>query len=95
MSQHRGETLVVVFYRYLRDGFSPAVHKLLHALEVLAGLTVRLTGFANDDTLDRFTCHILLQEIKQFRSSDSRQPASYELKRVSDCQSRTFLSEIY
>ena len=95
MGKHRRKTLVVVFYRNLRHGIAPTVNELLHALEILAGLTIRLTGFANNHALYGLTRHILLKEIKQFRSSDSRQPAGYQLKRVGDCQTCTFLSVIY
>ena len=94
MSQDRSETLVIELYGNLRHCLTPTVDKLLHTLQILTGLSVRLAGFAYYNTLHLLTSDICLQIIKQLRRGDSRQSPSYNLKRIGDCQSCTFLTVI-
>ena len=73
MGQHRGEALVVIDYRYLRHCLFPAIHKLLYARQVLAGLAIGLHGLANDYALHLFACHIILQPLEEFGRSNRHQ----------------------
>ena len=94
MGQHRGETLVEILDRHLRYGLTPAVDELLHTLQVLAGLTVGLTGFTNDDALYRLLGQIGLQPVEKLRRRNSRQPACNNLQWVGDCYTCTLLTVI-
>ena len=85
MCQHRRKTFVVELHGNFRLLLAPAVYKLLHAGQVLAGLTVGLTRLAHHDELHLFLNYIAAQIVEQFRSSNSRQPAGNQLQRVGDC----------
>ena len=78
----------------LRHGLAPAVDKLTDTLQILAGLSVGLTWFTNDDALHRLASHILAKIVEKLGSRNSCQPAGYELQRVGNCQSCTFLSVV-
>ena len=65
MGQHRGETLIVILYRNIGYCLAPTVDKLLNARQVLAGLTIGLTGFTDDDALYLLLGQISLQPIKK------------------------------
>ena len=85
MRQYGGKTLVVILNRDLRNGFTPAINKLLNTLQILTGLSVGLTRLTNDNALHRLTGYISLQIIKELGCSNSRQPSCYNLQRVGDC----------
>ncbi len=44
---------------------TPAVDKLLHTSQILAGLPIGLPWLADDNTLYRFTGHVFTQIIEQ------------------------------
>ena len=73
---------------------APAVDKLLNALQVFAGLTIRLPGLTYDDTLNLFATDILLQPVEQLRRRNSRQPSCNNLQRVGDCYTGTLATVI-
>jgi len=73
---------------------APAIDKLLNALQVFAGLTIRLPGLTYDDTLHVFATDILLQPVEQLRRRNSRQPSSNNLQRVGDCYTGTLSAVI-
>ena len=64
MSQYRGEALVKKVYRNIGASLAPTIDELLHALQILAGLTIGLTRFSNDNTLDGFLGNILRKELE-------------------------------
>ena len=65
MGQHRGETLIVILNRNIWYCLTPTVDKLLNARQVLARLTIWLTGFTDDDALHLLLGQIGLQPIKK------------------------------
>ena len=79
MSQDGRETLVVKLNGDVRHLLAPAVDKLLHARQVLAGLPVGLAWLANDDALHLLALHVSLEIVEKFRSGNSRQPSCYKL----------------
>ena len=87
MGQDRGEPLIVIVDGNSGNGLAPAVDKLLHARQILAGLPIGLTRLANDDALHLLTGHVGLQPFEQLRSRDSRQSSRNNLERIGDCQS--------
>ena len=85
MRQYRGETLIVVLDGNIGTGLAPSVDKLLDTRQILAGLTIRLSGLANHDALHSLGSHIPNKIIEQLRCQNSCQPASYQLQRVGNC----------
>ena len=64
MGQYGGESLVVVLDGHLGNGFPPTGNKLLHTLQIITRLTIGLSGFANDDPLQRLFSPVGLQPIE-------------------------------
>ena len=94
MGQDRGKTLVEILDRHFWHSLAPTVHKLLHTLEILARLTVRLAGLTNHDALHSLLGQIAFQPIEKFRRRNSRQPACNNLQWVGDCYTCTLLTVI-
>ena len=94
MCQHGSETLVIVLDGDVGTLLAPAVNELLDTSQVLAGLTVGLSGLADDDALHLLALGVSLEVIEKLRSGNSRQPSGYELQRVGDCQSCTLLTVV-
>ena len=85
MSKNGGEALVVILDGYFGLRLAPTVDELLHPLQILTALAVELTGFANDDTLNRLPCNIVAEIVLQFMGRNSCQPASNQLQRIGNC----------
>ena len=64
MRQYGSETLVEILDRHLWNSLAPTVHELLHTLEVLTRLSVRLSGLSNNDALHRLPTHIGSQPVE-------------------------------
>ena len=64
MGKDGSEAFVVILDGYLRDGLAPAVDKLLHTRQVLAGLAIGLTGLANHNALNRLAGYVGLQPVE-------------------------------
>ena len=94
MGQHRRVALIVIVYRNLWVGFTPAIDKLLHPLQVFTRFTIGLTRFANNNTFHFLALDITLQPVEQFRRRNSRQPSCNNLQRIGDCQTCTLATVV-
>ena len=65
MSQDRSKTLVEEFNGNIRNSLAPTVDKLLHTLQILTGLTIRLARLSDDNTLNGLFRQIGFQPVEQ------------------------------